>query len=329
MSLDEDKEIKLISESYRDERLPKDIGFFTVKSVASVGETYRNPAAKRYELTGNTSPAYAQFDRPDVVKPPLSMNDTYAEERANLAEERVSRFVRDVGFEPSQVVIMRATNPTPAREVLNVVNIDEVFRPGDNGDRATFVDPALSGDFVYTKNPEVVLGCRPGDCPIVLLQGISNDRQPIIGMFHGGWQNLNAGQLEQAVDFMAEQGIAPAELSVYVGSGAAKESFPYTQTARPGSPEGRFTSPNVDDLARDVHYDETDQKYHFNIDMFGYIDKALTRKGVENIIHDGSDTADPSSGYSSHSRAVNHLAGAVETRDLVLASLKYPLPRNS
>lgn len=292
-----------------------------MRRVVSAGEA----PSPRTITAGNMSEEYAQLDAPDIAKPKEG-SDIHVAERAGRANENINEFVESVGYEPRNVVILRPTNPRTGQELLGIKNADEVFTPGQSGDKATWLPEDQAGDFIYTRNPDVVLGCRPADCPVLVFKGLDGDGKAIEAMLHAGWQNLNAGHLEQALAFLQSQGVTKDTLHIAVGAGAYKDNFPYKNAIKPGDEGSRFNHPDYDKLAVDIRFNEQDDKYHWNIDMFGFVDAQLEKYGIDptHVIHNGSDTARMDSGYSSNARAKRGGTREVETRDLVLASLGEP-----
>ncbi|MGH9858329.1 MAG: laccase domain-containing protein, partial [Acidobacteriota bacterium] len=231
------------------EEFPK--GVNTFMSHASIGGIRRVVGADedpspRFTAAGNMSEGYAQPDMPELARPVAGMQDEYAEERRRYANENVNEFVRSVGYEPRQVVILRPTNPRTGTEPLGIQNADEVFMPGQSGDMATWLPEDYAGDFIYTRNPYVVLGCRPADCPVIVFEGTDADSNDMEAMLHAGWQNLNAGHLEKSLVFLESQGVTRDTLRIVVGAGASKESFPYSNKIRPGDEGSRFNHPDQD-----------------------------------------------------------------------------------
>lgn len=262
-------------------------------------------------LAGNMSPRYGR-------------EDESVEERVQRARENMDDFIQSAGYEPGNAVIMYPTSPASGEAPLGAVNLDEVFTPGES-ETATELGAQNPGDFMYTYNPEVVMICRPADCPVVAFKGSDHEGKAVMALGHFGWPNLNAGHFEQAMSALIDDlGVLPESLQIHIGPGARKESFPYSNETKPGDEGSRFSHPDHDKLAVDVEYNQESGKYDFAVDTFGSIEATLEKYDIkpEQITRDGSDTAEIGSGYSSNSLAMRK--GKDQSRDGVLFSVSEP-----
>ncbi len=316
---------------------------FTVAvSVTSVGPSRSTEGWKeqRTNLAGNMGSGYAQLDRPDLDQARIAkeLTDEQKFEMAQAARENNVNFIRSNGYDPSNTYVMWPQSKYP--EKLGIINLDDETMLEEDEDGVLAPMQPKQGDFIYTRDPEKVLGCRPADCPVLTIRGTDANGEDVFALLHVGWQGLNAGYLDQGMEFLISQGVDLSTLRIYVGPGSKKENYPYTNKQDPlndTSPDSRFTHPNKgkegelfvgrDKLFVDKEYDAEKEEYAFRMDMFGFIDYVLTdseKFGLDpwQVAYDGSDTADLDSGYSSHSRV--RQTGEINTRSLVIASMSEP-----
>jgi copper oxidase (laccase) domain-containing protein len=309
---------------------------FTVAvSVTSVGASRNNEAweERRTNLAGNMGRGYAQLDRPDLDQARIrgELTDGQKAEMAQAARENNANFIRSNGYEPENTYVMWPQSTY--LEKLGIINLDDETMLEVDPDCGLATMQPKQGDFIYTRDPEKVLGCRPADCPVLVIRSTDMDGQDVFAMLHVGWQGLNAGYLEQAMGFLRTEGVDFSTLRIYVGPGSKKENYPYSNEHNPlGDESPRFTHPDREKLFVDVVKNEETGKYDFAMDMFAFIDYELTdpeRLGLDpwQVAYDGSDTADFDSGYSSHSRV--RQTDEINTRSLVIASMSEPDSRKA
>lgn len=302
---------------------------FTVAvSVATVGlardaEGWRS---RRVALAGNMSESYAQPGRPDLDEARANKQVTPGQkaEMSREAQEHTARFIESCGYNPDHTAVIRPQ--TDYSQPLSIIDVDQAMSTEGNDGHATWLNEP--GDFIYTRDPEKVLGCRPADCPVLVMKGEDGNGQNVLSMLHVGWQGLNAGYLEDAMGFLRNRGVDLSTLRVYVGPAANKKNYPYSNEHDPhGTDSPRFTHEDREKLFVDVQKNQDTGKYDFAMDMPGFINYMLTspdRIGLrpEQVAFDGSDVAAFDSGYSSHSRV--RLTGEVNTRDIIIASMGEP-----
>lgn len=285
---------------------------FVATSIATTGQSREVAEAQRTTAAGNMSELYAQPNDPNLD----------AAENSTEAKQRVNKFLDVLDLEPTQTAIMR-----PQRDYtqpLHRIDIDNDFHPGQSGSEATWLEERA--DFIFTRDPEKVLACRPADCPVLVGQGIDDEGRKILFLEHLAWGALNAGYLEQGLAFLSTQGATAESLRLYIAPGARPQSYHYRTPTDPlGDEDSRFTHPERDKLFVNVRGDTSDQgqaEYHFDIDTIGFIRSQLKAAGVKDwqVFEDTSDTAAPESGHSSHTRSKN--ADEIETRDIVVATMK-------
>lgn len=302
---------------------------FTVAvSVATVGPSreFEGWRDRRIRLAGNMSENYAQPDHEDLDEARASKQATPEEKSvmSAYAQEYTARFIESCGYDPDHTAVIRPQSDYS--KPLSIVDVDNSLSPEGNEGFATWLKE--QGDLIFTRDPETVLGCRPADCPVLVIKGVDGNGEDILSMLHVGWQGLNAGYLEDAMAFLHKQGVDFSSLRVYVGPAANKESYPYSNEHDPrGTDSPRFSHDDRDKLFVDVQRNPDTGKYDFAMDMPGFINYMLTspdRIGLrpEQVAFDGSDVAAFDSGYSSHSRV--RLTGEVNTRDIIIASMGEP-----
>lgn len=318
--------------------------FTVAMSVTTVGPSRETEGWKnnRVTLAGNMARAYTQPGEEQLEQARLKKKLT-SEQKANMsrvAEENKVKFIESLGYNPSNTFGMHPQSSFA--EDLGIINVDDASMLEDDFSSKLAPMQPKQGDFLYTRDPEKVLGCCPADCPVLGIKGIDNEGKDILAMLHVGWQGLNAGYLEQGMNFLRTQGVDFSTLRIYVGPSAHKESYPYKSDEDPRKSDedlsvaksSRFTHPDRDKLFVDVHENQSMGTYNFKMDMGGFIHNMLTspdRIALDpwQVAYDGSDTANFDSGYSSNSRPrliAEQEENIVEEngRSLIVISLKNP-----
>lgn len=283
---------------------------FVAISHTTTGESAEHP--ERTPVAGNMSVSHAQPEQPDLSP----------EERRVEAKIRINAFLESLKLEPSHTAIMNPQNDFS--HPVGIINIDEAFRPGENGDDATVLPER--GDFLYTRNPEVILGCKPADCPCLIGEGLDRNGQKLLFLQHLAWMELDAGYLEQGLAFLAGEGVETSSLRLYLTRGARTESYGYYNPDNPFEGGDRqVVHPKREELFVNLHkepIDSGEEWWFWNVDTFGFIRNRLHEAGVQDgqIYEDPTDVASPASGNSSNNRQFN--TGEMRSSDLVVATMK-------
>lgn len=222
--------------------------------------------------------------------------DLSSDERLADARKNMERFQEAFGVDPSTVRVL-----FPDRDYstpLDAVNIDE--------DPATYdgtgpVKLATQGDMIYTYNPDIVLGVRPADCPLVVLSA-ETPKGRIYTMTHFAWEGAARGYMDDMQHELQKLGVDLSTASVYVTPGGQAETFPHELDDNPNDTfpraEGLFTKP--------VEIEKNGKKRHaFCIDTPNFVYEGLLAMGLEprQIFVDTTDTTAPNAGTASHSRS--------------------------
>jgi copper oxidase (laccase) domain-containing protein len=255
-----------------------------IKKYNKVGQTALD--GNRFMLAGNMSPINELG--------PLELS---VQQRIENAHHNMSRYISSLGINPGDVCVLRPDRSydTP----MQVVNIDdEIIDP--NATEPTIVEGR--GDFAYTHNPNVIIGVRPADCPLVIASAETPNGR-IYMMVHFAWRGAAApgnGVADMAKEFEA-LGVDFNTLDIYITPGAQSESFSFTGYDQ--HPHRQY--PETKKLFTDVT--EHANGYSFGIDTPHFVYQGLLDLGIktEQIYLDTSDTAALESGYSSHTRSVN------------------------
>lgn len=288
--------------------------FSVATSVHSVGEARQesvDPAVKaaRHILGGNMS----ALRREDGTIPygPGHLDD---KGRFEDAIQNMNAFFKDAEVNPANVRLL-----FPGRDYtkpLTILNVDEDPAQYDGHNPARLETEA---DFIYSYNPEIVLGVRPADCPIVIFSGETPEGR-IGGMVHFAWRGAASGQygdMERALDQLR---VDRSTMKTYIAPGGQAETFRYDNGYKP---DGKNNPVPVEGfLYRDLKAfwgPGGEKQYTFGLDTPNDVYHALIDMGLEptQIFSDVSDTTALDSGYSSHSRAARLKES--QTRDLVIA----------
>jgi len=261
----------------------------------------------RFNLAGNMSTAL------NPKGEPYGPMDLSPEDRLQDARENMSKYLESLDINPADVRIL---NPDrDYKTPLQVVNIDT--------DPATYdgTEPAKlegRGDMIYTYNPNIILGVRPADCPLLVISA-DTPKGRIYSMVHFAWQGAANDQISDMEREFAALGMDLSTATIYVTPGGQAETFPFSNA--PKDPNEQY--PTADGLFKDIEaYDKDGEtKYKFAIDTPNFVYEGLLKLGIQEdqIFVDTSDTTSPQSGYASHSRA-SRLADD-NSRDFVTVKL--------
>ncbi len=264
----------------------------------------------RHPLAGNMSTA--RDPNGDYYGP----QDLPSEERPADARANMIRHLENLDIDPASVRILHPNRDYTT--ALAVVDVDH--------DPATYdgIEPAKlegEGDMIYTYNPNIVLGVRPADCPLVVFNA-ETPKGEITIMVHFAWQGAAAQQVKDMQGELEKLEVDLSTAKIYMTPGGHSETFPYENYA--ADPRKKF--PDTEGLFNDVEPHETDgkTKYNFTIDTPYFVYEGLLGMGLDpyQIFVDTSDTTAPESGYSSHSRQWR--LDDTNTRDLVTVKIEKP-----
>lgn len=288
--------------------------FSVAMSVHSVGEARPEAVdsavkAARHILGGNMSAL--RRDDGSVPYGPRHLDD---EGRFEDAIQNMDAFFKDAGVDPANVRLLN-----PGRDYtkpMSIANVDE--DPGVY-DGQNPVRLEHSADFIYSYNPDIVLGVRPADCPIVIFSG-ETPQGRIGGMVHFAWRGAASGQYGDMERALNELRVDRSSMKTYIAPGGQAETFRYDGGYVPDGKNNPTPADNL--LYRDLKSfwgKEGQKQYTFGLDTPNDVYYALINMGLtpEQIFSDVSDTTALNSGYSSHSRAANLKES--QTRDLVIA----------
>lgn len=268
--------------------------------------------SNRLELAGNMSPVR----RPDGQVPygPSTLTD---DERYKDALTNMMTHFQGIGVDPAMVRVLK-----PERDYdtpLTVVNVDK-----DEGiyQGSEPVQLAKAGDFIYTRNPDIVLAVRPADCPVVIMEA-ETPEGPIGIMIHYAWRGPANGQLEDTKRELDALGINYASIRAYITAGGHTETFRFTDYV---PNEKDYPEPIQGYLFDDIksNIDDHDRKrYSFGVDTPYAVYQGFKKFGLADnqIFIDTSDTTSRETGYASHSRAINLKDDNV--RDIVTAQFHW------
>lgn len=301
-------------------------GPVVVTSVATTGG--RVPL----ELAGSMSPAWGQpWDAKalgrvstiglnlmpnDLKKLPEESQDNIRTARRDTAGMKVNRFLENIGGHElvnDTVILKPQIDHYKDRTIPgNIVSADELERTGE------YIEDQRPAFMIYSRDPNRVVGIRPADCPTVAFSGHDRDGNPIHGLMHAGWQDEDAGFLEQGLDFLAgEQNVDIADLNFTIGPGGVNFDYKRPHDPRDGE-DPLFTHGGW--KTRTTDHEKVGDNTKFVIDMHGFAADRLKEAGADDsqIFVDSTDTTDPSGGHASHKLASQGKKPPM--RDLVLVS---------
>lgn len=267
-------------------------------SVGSIGLS-RELLVARKILAGNMSPS-----------PIFGDQKLSADYRAEIANRNVREYLNNLNIPLER---LRVLNPQrDYSQPLGLVEVDgaETINNGLN-------KLAKSSDFIYTYNPETVLGVTPADCPIIISRG-QTPKGPILCYTHIAWRGAEAGYVDQMFERFQDLDVDFDSLNLYISCGARSDNYPYVSDENPLK-----NNPDKNLLFKNVTLND-DGKYHFQIDTPVFIRDQLFKNGLSEyqIFQDTSDTARQDSGYHSHGR-ITRSSNNLETngRDLLISSM--------
>jgi len=263
----------------------------------------------RYPLAGNMSTAK------DPNGEYYGPQELPSEDRPADARKNMQKHLESLGIDPASV---RVLNPDRDYTTgLAVVDVDHDPAKYDGTEPAKLEG---KGDMIYTYNPNIVLGVRPADCPLVVLNA-ETPKGNITVMVHFAWQGAAAQQVKDMERELDKLGVDLGTAKIYMTPGGHSETFPfegYPQEPRQKFPGTDGLFPGSDVVERD------DGKFNFSIDTPYFVYDGLVKMGIDpyQIFVDTSDTTAPESGYSSHSRQWR--LDDTNTRDLMTVKIAKP-----
>ncbi len=274
------------------------------------------------EAAGSMSPNWGQPGRLELNKRPAEMKQLTDEQRAEIVKLRatesrlkMNKFLDVHRLNRADLVVIKPQGERSSG-VIDIVCADNLPRPSDS-----YLEDSTPASMMYTRDPERVLAIRPADCPTLIGYGLDEESQPLLFLLHSGWQDEEAGFVEQGLSFVRDElGVDPAIMNFIIAPGGI--DFDYKRPTDPATGQDeRFQHSAWADHLKNVQQDE-DGNYRFIIDMPGFLTSRLHEFGVTDhqIFFDDSDTSRLDSGYSSHKRWANK---DVQTpmRDVVVAMM--------
>lgn len=277
-------------------------------------------------IANNMSEAYNQYGE-----------DLDKEEKSRRALEQMQKFHESINVPIDDVFVMKPQ--IDYREPLQVVYVDDVFKPGRGGERAAVSENR--GDLTVTFNERTALECRPADCPVLSIHAKLEDGTPLWAQLHVGWNGLKSNYMNDAFATFTELGVKMDTVRIQMSGAGYADSFHYKNAENPhddssveldkdGNPKAKkFTGDKRDILfVNSVKTDDMNSQgqelYSFDMDMPGRIRSDLADFGITpyQLFEEGSDTTHTKSGYSSHRRDGHDKT--INTRDVVILRGKSP-----
>lgn len=269
------------------------------------------------ELAGSMSPVWGQpYDTKFLGNVsiigmnlmPNQMKHLTDEAKQNIVEARkesarlhMNQALESIGGPElaADVVVMKPQSDHYKDRTIkgNIVSADDKERSDGyiEDDRPAFM--------IYSHDPNRVVGIRPADCPTVAFAGHDRDGKPVHGLMHGGWQDEDAGFLEQGLVFLDKDlNVDIKNLNFTVGPGGV--NFDYKRPTDPRDGD----DPNVVHAGwktRTTDHEKVNGGVAFVFDMHGFAVDRLKEAGAADsqIFVDSTDTTDPKSGHASHKLA--------------------------
>lgn len=291
-------------------------GPVVLSSVATAG----NKLGKPYELAGSMSPVWGQpFDTTadlggvsiqdvnlmslkDIKEADPEYHDVVVEARKAAARDRLTRyFEQQGGLElANDVVIMKPQSDHYNDRTIkgNIVCADDLERTGNyiEDDRPAFM--------IFSHDPNRVVAIRPADCPTVSFAGHDRAGKPVHGLMHGGWQDDDAGFIEQGLDYIKKElNCDISDINFAIGPGGVEFGYSRPYDPREGN-DPKFVHEGW--KTRTTDYDDREPgKWRFTIDMPGFAADRILEAGAseEQIFIDSTDTSTAESGHASHKQA--------------------------
>lgn len=291
-------------------------GPVVLSSVATAGNKHGLP----YELAGSMSPAWGQpFDTTadlggvsiqdvnlmslkDIKETDVNYHDAIVGARKGASRDRLTRYFERQGgpdFANDVVIIKpQADHYIDCTIKGNIVNADDLERTGD------FIEDDRPAFMMYSHDPNRILAIRPADCPTISFYGHDRDGRAVHGLMHAGWQDEDAGFIEQGLDYIKnELNCDISEINFAIGPGGVEFGYSRPYDPREGS-DPKFVHEGW--KTRTTDYEELeDDKWRFIIDMPGFAADRIMEAGAseEQIFIDSTDTSTAESGHASHKQA--------------------------
>lgn len=156
-------------------------------------------------------------------KESANMSYKYAgEEEGSTVKERIGAFLDSVGIRYEN-----DGNTIGKFEGTHLQTQEITFE-----DLKTQPETEVEANFIYTKDPRILLSIKPADCDVSILYAKNKDGKDLVGIVHSSALSANAGLPRYAIDYLDEaEGVNPATIKIGITPGISKHHYSISQAS--------------------------------------------------------------------------------------------------
>lgn len=163
-----------------------------------------------------------------------NMSSAYArDESVKHVEARTVSFLKSLGMQSKNVInalgVFEGTHP----QIMEVSQKDAKDQQETN----------VKANFIYTKDSNVTLSIRPGDCNVSIIYAKDGKGRDLVGLIHSSAYSTNMGLPRLAIrHLIEEEGVDPLSIVIGIIPGVSKEHYSLSQEANV------LKNPNLDKI---------------------------------------------------------------------------------
>lgn len=139
--------------------------------------------------------------------------------------------------------------------------------------RRSSLDLETHANFLYTTEKTVALAVKPADCTVSIMYATLPDGRPLVGLLHGGRDQLDARLGYNAIQHLKALGCNPEDILVGVAPSISADNY-YVRG------EDRALLRNYDDWRAHGRLQEATTEDRIYLDTVGYLTDQLIEAGV-------------------------------------------------
>lgn len=148
--------------------------------------------------SGNMAYAYAEKDGEETVG------------------ERITGFLAAVGIEYGNDANTKGKFEGTHLQTEEVTFDDLKIQP----------ETTIEANFIYTKDPRILLSIKPADCDVSILYAKDKDGQDLVGIVHSSALSTNAGLPRYAIDYLVEEeGVDVSTIRIGIAPGISSDHY--------------------------------------------------------------------------------------------------------
>jgi len=212
-----------------------------------------------------------------------NMSPVYpGEETVDIVKGRIATFLDDCGMEYKNVA-----NTVGSFEGTHLQMHEVVFE-----DLTGQLETKFEANFIFTRDPRVVLSIRPGDCNVSILYCKDKRGREIVGLIHSSAMSANMGLPRYAIQHLInEEEVDPSTIRIAITPGISKDN--YTLNEDEYTLKGETYSRTIAENNWKQHIDPKDLTLPDNqqrpVDIFGATVMQYVEEGIDPSHIEGYD----------------------------------------